>query len=80
MTNFTPSVPELVRLHFEVVADESKGELERLSSLISLQLNLEDFERTLAHTARANGKTLDEIGVAAYLSRQGAQKRYRLAE
>jgi hypothetical protein len=60
------------------MANREAPTLNRLSALRSVVANLEDFERTLVYTARAEGASWDAIGTAMYVTRQAAFKRYAL--
>jgi hypothetical protein len=56
--------------------DREKTTLDRLSASHSVELNVRDFQRTLALTARNAGVTWEEIGQRVGLTKQGAHMRF----
>jgi hypothetical protein len=69
-------IPPLLALHYDVVKDRTKTSAERLSSLVSLNLNLEGFRQTLVRDARNAGVTWAEIGVRLGVTEEDAAKRF----
>jgi hypothetical protein len=51
------------------MADRDAPTLNRLSALRSVMVDLENLERTLVHTARAEGATWEQIGLAMGVTR-----------
>jgi hypothetical protein len=71
-----PDVPSLVVLHYDVVTDRARTSLDRISSLRSLDLNLDSFLQTLVRDARSAGATWDEIGLRFGVSADDASARF----
>jgi hypothetical protein len=71
-----PEVPFLLALHYDVVKDRAKTSAERLSSLVSLSLNLEGFKQTLVRDARNAGVAWAEIALRLGVTQEDAARRF----
>jgi hypothetical protein len=67
-----PAVPDLLVLHYDVLADRTKSSLERLSSSKSLRANLDSFDLTLVRDARAAGAAWSDVALRLGVSEEGA--------
>lgn len=73
-----PLVPRYLRVNYEAVENRSLTPIQRLSAIESVLVNLRDFQRTLALTAKAEGHTWQEIADVLHITRQAAQQRFGL--
>ena len=71
-----PAVPRYLQPNYDALVDRHQPTLNRLSALRTVMVNLEEFESSLVYAARDEGATWEQIGLAMYVSRQAAQKRY----
>jgi len=71
-----PDLPPLARLHYDVVADVTRSSADRLSSMLSLQLNLDGFKQALALDARNHGVSWHEIASRLGVTEEVATSRF----
>jgi hypothetical protein len=66
----------VLHLNYQAVRDRRLPQLQRLSAIETVYVNLRDFQTTLALSARAEGVTWEEIGGTLGMSKQAAQQRF----
>jgi len=59
-------------------AFEHSNHLERLAACTDIDNNIRKIQREMVHSARAAGRSWDEIGKALGISRQAAWERYSI--
>jgi len=64
--------PKYLQINYEAMLDDDQPPLLRLAASRSVELNMDDYRRTLALVALREGATWSQIGAALGVTRQTA--------